>query len=349
MTTRLTSGGDCGNGAEYVKFAVPTPMPEPFVIMAFAFPSPRHTDRAIHAILQERMRKALEHLAASEQDRAEGIHEARKRFKEIRAVLRLVRDVLGLDAPNLALWFRDAGRQLSGTRDAQALVECWDKLHAIDPEPLGTAAGRALHQMLTENAHAHLHQADALTKTLARLRIELAEQITHLQVLAEEEAGFGLIRPGLERNYRSGRRRLAEATGSPTPEAFHEWRKRVKDHWYHTRLLTGAWPAGLGHRQDLLKALSDQLGDDHDLAVLRTQLLHWSERIGWDAQQQRLLGAIGRRQALLRRQALSLGGRLYAETPGRFVRRIAAYWDLWAADTARAAPSPSDDPPHTPH
>ncbi|MGB5234118.1 MAG: hypothetical protein WBN85_02920, partial [Candidatus Macondimonas sp.] len=84
-------------------------------------------------------------------------------------------------------------------------------------------------------------------------------------------------------------------------------------------------------------------------AVLRLQLLHWSERIGWDAQQQRLLGAIGRRQALLRRQALSLGGRLYAEAPGRFIRRIAAYWDLWAKDAARAAPSARNDPPHPPH
>ena len=317
--------------------------------MAFAFPSPRHTDRAIRAILQERMRKALEHLSAPEQDRAEGIHEARKRFKEIRAVLRLVRDVPDLDATGLALWFRDAGRQLSGTRDAQALVECWDKLHAIDPKPLETAAGCALHQMLTENAHAHLYQADALTETLVQLRIELAEQIARLPVIPGAETGFDLIRPGLARSYRSGRRRLAEAALTPTPEAFHEWRKRVKDHWYHTRLLTGAWPMGLEQRQDLLKALSDQLGDDHDLAVLRLQLLHWSERIGWDAQQQRLLGAIGRRQALLRRQALSLGGRLYAETPGRFIRRIAAYWDLWAADAARAAPSARNDPPHPPH
>ena len=83
--------------------------------------------------------------------------------------------------------------------------------------------------------------------------------------------------------------------------------------------------------------------------MLRLQLLHWSERIGWDAQQQRLLGAIGRRQALLRRQALSLGGRLYAEKSGCFIRRISAYWDLWAKDATRATPSPSSDPSPLPH
>jgi CHAD domain-containing protein len=311
------------------------------VIMAFLFSSPRNTDRAIRAILRERMRKALEHLSASDSDRAEGIHEARKRFKEIRAVLRLVRDAPGLDTPRLAQWFRDAGRQLSGTRDAQALMECWDKLHDADPKPLETAAGRRLHQALSEHAHIHLHQTEALTGTLARLQAELAEQMVQLPEITAGEAGFDLIHPGLERSYRAGRRQLAEAVRNPTPESFHEWRKRVKDHWYHTRLLTGAWPAGLGHRQDLLKVLSDQLGDDHDLAVLRTQLLHWSERIGWDAQQQRLLGAIGRRQTLLRRQALSLGGRLYAEKPRPFIRRLAAYWDLWAAESRNSNPSHS--------
>lgn len=300
--------------------------------MAFAFSSPHHTDRALIAVLRERMEKALEHLSAPDENRAEGIHEARKRFKEIRAVLRLVRDTPDLDLTDLAAWFRDAGRQLSGTRDAQALVECWDKLHTAAPKALETAAGRAFHQMLMENAHAHLHQTDALTETLADLRIRLAHQLAHLPVGERGRSGFELIEPGLMRSYRSGRRRLADAVQTPTPETFHEWRKRVKDHWYHMRLITDAWPSGLEPWQSALKMLSDLLGDDHDLAVLRLQLLQWSERIGRDAQQQRLLGTIGRRQVLLRRQALSLGGRLYAEVPRCFIRRISVYWDLWATD-----------------
>lgn len=308
--------------------------------MAFLFSSPRSTSQAIRDILQERMHKALEHLSAPDSARAEGIHEARKRFKEIRAVLRLVSDVPGLDIPELAQWFRDAGRQLSGTRDAQALIECWDKLHAVDPKTLETVAGHTLHQMLTENAHAHLHQADALTDTLVRLRTELTEQMACLPIIPGSETGFDLIHPGLKRNYRAGRRRLSEAARNPTPESFHEWRKRVKDHWYHMRLVTEAWPEGLGHRQELLKTLSDQLGDDHDLALLRMQLLHWSERIGEITQQEHLLVAIDRRQASLRRQALSLGSRLYAEKPRHFISRISAYWTLWSAETAHLSKSP---------
>jgi hypothetical protein len=46
----------------------------------------------------------------------------------------------------------------------------------------------------------------------------------------------------------------------------------VKDLWYQERLLKPAWPAALGAQADEAHALSDLLGDDHDLAVLGEHL-----------------------------------------------------------------------------
>src|SRR5947209_16458553 len=60
---------------------------------------------------------------------AEGVHEARKALKRVRAVLRLRRKELGkarFRQENTIL--RDAGRALSETRDAQVLVETLDGL-----------------------------------------------------------------------------------------------------------------------------------------------------------------------------------------------------------------------------
>jgi CHAD domain-containing protein len=67
----------------------------------------------------------------------EGIHEARKAFKRLRALLRLTRDQLGTDVrrrENAA--FRDAGRRLSGARDARVLVETLDDLIARNRDAL---------------------------------------------------------------------------------------------------------------------------------------------------------------------------------------------------------------------
>lgn len=60
-----------------------------------------------------------------------------------------------------------------------------------------------------------------------------------------EECGFPAIEPGLVRTYRRARKALRTAYATPTPEHFHEWRKRVNYHWYHLRLLCELWPASM--------------------------------------------------------------------------------------------------------
>ena len=51
-------------------------------------------------------------------------------------------------------------------------------------------------------------------------------------------------------------------------EDFHEWRKRVKYHWYHCRLLKNLYKPLMKARRDEAKHLADLLGDDHDLSML---------------------------------------------------------------------------------
>src|SRR3954454_9440642 len=62
-------------------------------------------------------------------DRA--VHEARKRFKEVRGALRLVRDEMGAKPfRKEKRTFRDARRPLSAARDAKVLVDTLDGLVA---------------------------------------------------------------------------------------------------------------------------------------------------------------------------------------------------------------------------
>src|SRR5262245_7125172 len=62
-------------------------------------------------------------------NKAEGVHNARKQFKQLRGVLRMIRFGLGekiYDRENTAL--RDAGRPLSEVRDADVMIETLDQL-----------------------------------------------------------------------------------------------------------------------------------------------------------------------------------------------------------------------------
>ncbi len=78
----------------------------------------------IDRILEGKIDAAIGHVDGG-MDRHETVHEVRKRCKEIRAALRLVRGVLPTYSAENA-HYRDAARRLSDIRDAQALVETFD-------------------------------------------------------------------------------------------------------------------------------------------------------------------------------------------------------------------------------
>jgi CHAD domain-containing protein len=78
---------------------------------------------------------------------------------------------------------------------------------------------------------------------------------------------------GIDRAYRRGRKGYKGASHASTEE-LHQWRKRAKDLWYHHRLIKDANPSVVAAYAKDAHQLSDLLGDDHDLAVVRATIVH---------------------------------------------------------------------------
>jgi len=72
----------------------------------------------------------------------------------------------------------------------------------------------------------------------------------------------------LARSYRRARRGMRRAVAQRTVEAIHEWRKRVKSHWYHAQFLTEVKLMPPDPRLDALRNLSRTLGHHHDLVLI---------------------------------------------------------------------------------
>lgn len=140
---------------------------------------------------------------------------------------------------------------------------------------------------------------------------------------------FAVVEPGLLETYRRGRKAMKHARKTGTDIAWHDWRKRAKDHWYHIRLLRNVWKPVLKAREAELDALSDLLGEDHDLAVLDAKL-RGLEGIE-ESHLQPIVHRIEGRRAELKATAERLGDRLYAETPKAFRKRMKRYWKAWRA------------------
>jgi CHAD domain-containing protein len=271
-----------------------------------------------------RIDHALEGLRGGE-DPDKAVHEARKDMKKLRAVLRLARGELGEKTYGREnARFREVARGLSGARDSKAMLEALDGLeesglHGSDVSRLRGELER--HKELLAG-----HDGLPVKGAIADLK-RAREGIDEWPL---ERDGWSALRPGLRRVYRAGRRRMSAAEKDPTTESLHEWRKRAKDLWYHLALLGESWPPVLEAAADEAHALSNRLGDDHDLAVL----LDFA--VEHNLASHRLRSAVERRREELQGSAFEIGKRLYAERPRVFVDRLRSYWDAWRADSVPA-------------
>jgi hypothetical protein len=142
--------------------------------------------------------------------------------------------------------------------------------------------------------------------------------------------GFPAIAPGLRQTFRCGRKALVQVQDCPRPENYHEWRKRVKDHWYHVRLLEDLWTDVMQAYEKSLNDVQTWLGDDHNLVLLREQIVAEPDSYGSDKEISLVLRHAEKYQKELRDSARSLGKRVYyEEKPRQFVYRMRQLWDEW--------------------
>lgn len=236
----------------------------------------------------------------------EGIHTARKRTKQVRALTRLVRTA----APELHATenaaARDAARLLAPARDAQVVLETLARLADDEDVDDLRAAAATLRPDLQRTRDKIV---DASMDDVGAARAALAAQLARVaawEVPDTDEAWLG----GWTKTYRRARNRLADVLADPATGVLHQWRKRVKYHRYHVDFLAPLWPGTFTTREDELHALTDRLGRDHDLAVLWSRL---READGIDLAAARVVVAfVQRARADDQQRAIVLGRRLFA-------------------------------------
>ena len=270
--------------------------------MAYAL-SLDEIEKSILRVARDQLGGAVEGLRHPS-DPVEAVHDARKRIKKSRALLRLARPAMRprtFRATNRAL--RDQGRALSAARDADVLAETVDAL-------ADRYAGR-------------LPKADFDTARVGVRKQPGAAPPEHdlraVAAAADDWPVGGVKQKTLVRaltdTYAQGREAYRAAEKEPTTELLHEWRKRAKDLWYQQQLLKRLWPDVMKALAGEAKSLSKLLGSDHDLAVLADELPPDSP----------LLPLIADRRAELQHDAFALGARVYAESPRAFRKRVRGY------------------------
>lgn len=304
--------------------------------MAYRIDPHEPVDREVRRILREQLDDAIAALRAPGGPDAAAIHETRRRIKKSRSLLRLSRSLMGAAVVRQAnAELRDAAATIALQRDADARVEAVDRIlaDAADDHP----ARGALEHLRQRSADAAEEQRAAGSvdpSTAHGVARQLQQTSDWLQRVPARADGWDALGTGLRRPYARGRKQLARLGDHPSDDERHDWRKRVKDLWYHERLLRDLWPKAQKPYVRAASDLADLLGDDHDLSLVRAFADH--DEVLADDQRLELGEVIDARRAGLLADALQIGVLLYADLPDAWADRHGAWWAVRADEGERS-------------
>ena len=234
-----------------------------------AAPETRLFDASIlHDYADAELAKAIAHLGWRGGRLHEGVHQARKSLRRVRAVIALGADVLGPGAALIDREVRRVNRRMSWMRDAQALVETLDRLlkHAKSPHalPVLRRARRVAAQARADSARRErAEDPDLAQKRLMLRTLRAALPALPWNILTETWVRDALG-AGLARIETAG----ARARASGRDKDWHRWRRRVRRLSQQHRAL-GNQIADLGFSRKRCKSLAELLGEVQDHALLR--------------------------------------------------------------------------------
>jgi CHAD domain-containing protein len=256
-------------------------------------------------------------------ERGVTVHEVRKNLKRLRAAMRLAISEVGKNChAKEDRCVRKIGRLVSDLRDAQVRLQTFIELR-------DRAARKSEQQRFPRTEELLLLERESFSAAFAGWQKEAIPQLEAVKARLMNWPLDGLnwkqICGAVGKIYRRGQRGLAKTIGNSDPESFHAWRKRVKDVWYQLRILQPLNRMVLQEVAHNAEVLGELLGREHDLDFLLVRLEKESGDEALADELAELQKLIGKRCKRLRRDALELGRRFYAESAKAFAKRISIF------------------------
>ena len=295
--------------------------------------------QGIKRIVNEQIDLASEELDRRPIDPITVPHQVRKRCKKIRALIRLAKTGMKnrktYQQENRRV--RDAARMMSDIRDAQVMINTYDHLMAFQRPEIDRREFGPIRRRLSSRFESLLHEGSSLERSFLKIQSRLVKSRHHISEALLNDCREPAIYEGLKVSYANASHAMSDVFTRTTDEGFHEWRKHVKYHWYHCRLLIDVWPPVFSGRSSELHRLEEYLGENHDLGLFEILLTESREvSRSSDCSYDVLIGVIHQRKQRLRTAVRPLGCRLFVESPRDFSTRICPYWKVWTQETPGA-------------
>lgn len=265
---------------------------------------------------------ARQALVSQELSPAQAVHEIRKALKRWRALMRLLDGILGEPADLMRREARDLMRDLSGARDAQACLDALDDLRRSEIKLSSTSMETVHGRLAAIKSHAEERSfSDVMRDRLARY---LDYALLSLERWPLRAVEFAAIAEALAVTYRRARQLIPADWSETDAGHLHDLRRRVVEHRHQMDLIEHLWPR-LGQLwAEEAQRLRNRLGACQDLFVLEQMAGPHQPLAPWRS---RLAPMIVARRTAHIRSAARLAGRLFAERPKAFRKRITTLWE----------------------
>lgn len=230
---------------------------------------------------------AADGLSHESRNGEQDIHQERTTIKRLRALLRLIRpavDPAFFNRENARL--RTAAGLLSFARDTEVA------LGTLKTLPVSNQIDQYAVRSVLSSFEDKVECPNDLDETMAEVRRRLAQTRRNFHQLKLRGTEREILERGLGAVYRQGRNRMRDAIDLGEDSAFHRWRIRAKNPYYELEFLESVWPKRLHRLVSRLSKLQDEIGLDHDAAVLRGWLKKTPENFGGSETGQRVVGCL---------------------------------------------------------
>jgi CHAD domain-containing protein len=291
--------------------------------MAFCLKLREPLSEGLKRVFCEQIESALHCCQHPAKQRGVTVHQVRKHLKKLRATMRLAIGAVGKNChAEEDRCVRKIGRLVSDLRDSQVRLQTFIKLRDKAAKNSGQHRFPRTEELL-------VLERESFSAAFAGWQKEAIPQLENVKVRLMAWPLDGLnwrqICNAVCKTYRRGQRALAETIEDPDSENFHAWRKRVKDAWYQLRILQPLNRTVLEEMAHDAEVLGELLGSEHDLDFLRARLERESGDKVLARELTQLQKLIAKRCKRLRRDALELGRRFYAEPSKAFAKRISIF------------------------
>ena len=277
-------------------------------------------------IARELIAHATDRIQRPTADRGEDVHVVRTIIKRLRGILRLLAPAISptfLERENAHL--RKAARRLAFSRDTAIARQTLTTLVKSRGNKRRRKAVAAAQAVLDKLVGPDVRIEEAMHEVVQ----DLAQTGRRIQRLRIAGTGWGVLGPGVQAVYRQGRNRMNVAFTKSDEASFHRWRIRVKHLYYALQLLEPVWPKRLGKMIARLHRLQAILGDDHDLATVKTLFRKASDGFADADAARQIVDCLDRKSRKLKRASRPLGKAIFRESPRRFAHELGERWSVW--------------------